>query len=253
MKFLNLKLSRLEDHVGQHHLDELNLPSTSASDELMDFMSAALERIQVHPSMSVSDINPEMPCGASDSVEVILCPPAALLDFFDMDEGCLGCHNVTNPDFDPFGDESPSARTYRVLIAWDPEWVRSHIEEASIGSIEDSTMSWLITLTHELQHVVLFAENGALNTPADIESMEDETGRDMFNISTGYGIRPLNIRGVDVWAEDAEQANIDMERYVEARGVMIAEDVFTGDLSPERFLDVSGINLLNDSPCGPGI
>jgi hypothetical protein len=248
MPFLNLKLSKLEDYAGQHLFDEFDLPPTNASGEVMDFMRAALTRIQDHPLMQVRNINPDIPCGASDSAEVILCSPQALEDIFEMNENTLGFHNITNPDCDPFADEAASARLYRVMIAWDPEWVGRHIEEASMGSIEDSTMSWLVTLTHELQHVVLFAENGAMNNPADLESMEGETGRDLFDISTGYGIRPLNIRSVDVWAGSAEQAGIDMERYVEARGVMIAEDVFRDDLSPERFLVASNVAVNGKVP-----
>jgi len=81
--------------------------------------------------------------------------------------------------------------------------------------------------------------------------MADETGRDLFDISTGYGIRPLYYDGVGGWAGNAEEADEFMEGYVEARGRAMAETLFVNELSPHRFLEAAGFVLEDCGPEGP--
>jgi hypothetical protein len=97
-------------------------------------------------------------------------------------------------------------------------------------------MGWLVTLPHEVHHVLWFAGNGSFNSPADLDTMEEEVGHDLFDMNTGYGLRPLILEGEAFEPENAEDATELLEMMVEERGRLMAERVFRDDLGPERFL-----------------
>jgi len=108
------------------------------------------------------------------------------------------------------------------------------------GSVDEAdlvhgAMGWLVTLPHEVHHVLWFAGNGSFNSPADLDVMEDEIGYDLFDLNTGYGIRPAVIGGTEIEPADADDAVTLLEEMVEERGRLMAERVFTGDLGPDRF------------------
>ena len=90
---------------------------------------------------------------------------------------------------------------------------------------------------HEIAHALLFAENAALMSPADIEALSDagELDHDIFDCSTGYGIRPLEIGGTDISADDMEQAEELMEIYVEALGRRMMHKVLKDDEAIHHF------------------
>lgn len=232
MSGLSLKLALIEDLVDGSLLDDFDIPKTQIDDDILAWFASAISRLSEHRDVREVSLNQEIPAGASTEVDVILCPPEALTNLFELEDNILGCHNLTNPDCDPFKEGRPSASRHRILIGWDADAVRDHIFDPAFFDPQEGAMAWLITFTHELQHVVLFAENGSLNSPADLESLEDEIGRDLFDISSGYGIRPLKVDGREVWADDAEEAHSLMEAYVEERGRDMAEEVFEDDLSP---------------------
>ena len=102
--------------------------------------------------------------------------------------------------------------------------------------------SWLTTIFHEVEHVRLFAQNSALLAPAAIDVMaEDGFGHDLFDCSSGYGIRPLeNQEGLFVWADTIEEARALMEESVEHRGRRLMHEILGTDLGVESFLQAAG-------------
>lgn len=250
---LQLTLRLLEEVVDPQLLEELELPPTGVPDPILDFLREGVERMNADPDMTVTAVAPDLiPPGELREVEVILCSQNAMEDLFEQPDHVLGVHLVSTPDANPFDEEAPHACAYRVAIPFDAEEVMGRIRDAVTdldGEVDEAdlvhgAMGWLVTLPHEVHHVLWFAGNGSFNSPADLDVMEGEIGHDLFDLSTGYGIRPALIDGVEVEPEDAEEAAFLMEEMVEERGRLMAERVFTGELSPDRFL-----RLLMDATC----
>lgn len=242
---LRLTMGLLEEDVSADVLTEFEAEPTVMGAELRSWFEAALRQIESHPDLAeVASSSPHIPAGSLDEIRVLFCSPSALDLVFDAGPRAIGLFLVDTPDHDPFLDEAPQARALRVLIAWDPAVVRQQIEDAirdDRGEIEDGdlpqgAMGWLVTLTHELHHALWFAGNGNFNSAADLDVMTDDIGHDLFDITTGYGIRPVVIAGMEIEPEDAEDAHFLMEDMIEERGRRLAEEVFLDDLGPERFL-----------------
>jgi hypothetical protein len=250
---LRLRLHLLEEVVDPDLLDELDIHPTGIPDQILDFLREGAERMSADPDMTVTAVAPDLiPPGELREVEVILCSPQALEHLFEQPDHVLGVHLVSTPDANPFDEEAPHACAYRVAIAFEAATVMERIRDAVAGfdgvvdeaELVHGAMGWLVTLPHEVHHVLWFAGNGSFNSPADLDVMEEEIGYDLFDLSTGYGIRPLLIDGAEVEPGDAEEAAQLMEEMVEERGRRMAERVFAGDLSPERFL-----RFLMDATC----
>jgi len=244
---LHLTLRLLEDVVDPDLLDELDIEPTGVPSPILDFLREGVRRMGDDPDMTVTAVAPDLiPAGDLMEVEVILCSPQALQDLFEQPDHVLGVHLVSTPDANPFDEEAPHACAYRIAIPFDAEVVMGRIRDAMTdvdGSVDEAdlvhgAMGWLVTLPHEVHHVLWFAGNGSFNSPADLDVMEGEIGYDLFDISTGYGIRPALIEGREIEPEDAEDAARLMEEMVEERGRRMAERVFTGDLSPDGFLSL---------------
>jgi hypothetical protein len=252
---LRLRLRLLEEVVDPDLLDELDIVPTGIPAPILDFLRAGVERMSADPDMRVTAVAPDLiPPGELEEVEVILCSPQALEDLFEQPDHVLGVHLVSTPDANPFDEEAPHACAYRVAVPFDPEVVMWKIRDAVAdfdGVVDEAdllmgTMGWLVTLTHEVHHVLWFAGNGSFNSPADLDVMEEEIGYDLFDLSTGYGIRPALIDGAEVEPGDAEEAAQLMEEMVEERGRRMAERIFAGDLSPDRFLRLLRDALTHD-------
>ncbi|PTX52227.1 hypothetical protein IQ03_01017 [Gemmobacter caeni] len=253
---LQLTLRLLEEVVDPELLEELELPPTWVPGPVLDFLRRGVARMSADPEMRVTPVSPgTVPPGELSGVDILLCSPAAFEELLEQPAGVIGVHLVSTPDLDPFRDDSPHARAYRVAIPFDAEMVMDRIRDAVAGfdgeideaDLVHGAMGWLVTLPHEVHHVLWFAGNGSFNSPADLDVMEGEIGHDLFDLSTGYGIRPALIDGAEVEPEDAEEAALLMEEMVEQRGWVMAERVFTGDLSPDRFLSLLGDALAQKS------
>lgn len=250
---LQIRLRLLEELVDPALLREIEIAPTEVPAPILNFLRDGVARMNADPDMSVAAVAPELiPPGDLEEVEVILCSRIAMRDLFEQTDHVLGVHLVSTPDTDPFEEEAPHARAFRVAIPFDAGWVLDRVRDAVTdidGSVDEAdlvhgAMGWLVTLPHEVQHVLWFAGNGSFNSPADLDAMEGEIGHDLFDITTGYGIRPLLIDGGEVEPRDAEEAALLMEEMVEERGCIMAERVFRDDLGPERFLA-----LLSDLSC----
>jgi hypothetical protein len=246
---LHLRLHLLEEVVDPDLLDDLDIVPIGIPTPILEFLREGVKRINADPDMTVTAVAPDLiPPGELREVEVILCSPQALEDLFEQPDHVLGVHLVSTPDANPFDEEAPHACAYRIAIPFDPEVVMNKIRDAVMdidGEVDEAdlvhgAMGWLVTLPHEIHHVLWFAGNGSFNSPADLDVMEEEIGYDLFDLSTGYGIRPLLIDGAEVEPGDAEEAALLMEEMVEERGRLIAERVFRDDLGPERFLALLG-------------
>lgn len=244
---LRAALHLLDDRVDSEVIALHDGEPMRITQGLLAFFHAAVERINMHPDMQVTAVAPdEIPTGSLSEVEVYLCARATFSGLFDQDEGTLGVHIVTTPVADPFSDGEGEARAWRVVIPFEVAavyWLITDAVSDFDGRVEEaelvaSAMAWLLTITHEIHHVLWFAGNGSFNSPADLSDMETEIGRDIFDITTGYGLRPAIIDGEEVEPEDAEHARDLLEEMIEERGRAMAEDIFQGDLAPERFLDL---------------
>jgi hypothetical protein len=250
---LKVRLRFLEEVVDPDLLDELDIVPTGIPAPILDFLREGVARMNADPDMTVTAVAPDLiPPGELGEVEVILCSPQALEELFGQPDHVLGVHLVSTPDANPFDEEAPHARAYRIAVPFDPEVVMGKIRDAVTdvdGSVDEAdlvhgAMGWLVTLPHEIHHALWFAGNGSFNSPADLDLMEEEIGYDLFDITTGYGIRPLLIDGREVEPRESEDAVELLEEMVEERGRRMAERVFRDDLGPERFLA-----LLTDHVC----
>ena len=242
---LQLRLRHLEEVVDPELLEAFEISPTEVPAPILDFLRDGVARMNADPEMTVTAVVPDLiPPGELREVEVILCSPQALDDLFEQPDHVLGVHLVSTPDLNPFGEEAPHARAFRVAIPFETGWVMDRVRDAVAapdGTVDEAelvhgVLGWLITLPHEVHHVLWFAGNGSFNSPADLDAMEGEVGYDLFDMTTGYGIRPALIEGEEVEPEDAEEAVLLMEEMVEERGRLMAERVFRDDLGPERFL-----------------
>lgn len=258
IRTLHIKMRLLEDVVDADLLDELDIHPTRIPAPILAFLREGVERMNADPDMTVTAVAPDLiPPGDLKEVEVILCSQNALQELFEQPDHVLGVHLVSTPDANPFDEEAPHACAYRIAIAFNAEVVMNKIRDAvwDIDELVDETdlpigaMSWLVTFTHEVHHVLWFAGNGSFNSPADLDVMEGEIGYDLFDLSTGYGIRPALIDGEEVEPQDAEDAAHLMEEMVEERGRRMAERIFTGPLSPERFLALLCATLATEKRC----
>jgi hypothetical protein len=252
---LNLTLRLLEDLVDPDLLDDLDIDPTGVPIPILEFLREGVKRMNADPDLTVTAVAPDhIPPGELREVEVILCSPNAMEMLFEQPDHVLGVHLVSTPDANPFDDEAPHACAYRIAIPFDPEVVMDKIRDAVAdfdGTVDEAdlvngAMAWLVTVTHEVHHVLWFAGNGSFNSPADLDVMEEEIGYDLFDLSTGYGVRPIVIGGTEIEPAGADDAVTLLEDMVEERGRLMAERVFTGDLGPDRFLSLLRSCLSNN-------
>ena len=219
MPALALNLATLPQAVTadrRHLVREPEVP-----EPILDWFGNVVMTLSSHPDLvSIEDqwVVPDQ--GPMDRIEVILCHPDDLDEIFGC-AGALGVHQIETPVCDPFLDGSPHAKAYRVLIAWDTDVVSSLIlddwHQDGFLDEADAALSWVATVGHELHHVILFAGNGNFHAPQALDDRCNELGHDLFDFSTGYGIRPAIIMGMEMEAEDAEEAHALMEEMVEER------------------------------------
>lgn len=212
---LDVRVSVFEDV----HAD-LGTARADASEELVEWFRKVVRDFSQVP---LPQPQPTMPEGDLSEVEVFLCSRETVADVFDLDERTLGAHIITTPESDPFCDEAAFARRYRIVIVIDRDEIERRRDELieDLGShAEEAEAAEATTLFHELAHVALFASNANRNSPADVDVLSDagEIENDMFDMSTGYGIRPLLIDGREHWSNSADEAMQDMEEWCEAKG-----------------------------------
>ena len=240
---MSLALHDLKDMVRPEFRASVRDPDISAP--IRDWLARAVVRIAQDPALrNLRDQGVVAQGGALAQIQILLCHPEDAIEIFEASEDTLGLHLVANPDCDPFGDEAPCARAYRILIPWDQDRLNRLVQEDwDLNGFLDpgeAALSWASTIGHEIGHVLLFAENGNFNSPQDLDLLEDEIGHDLFDFSTGYGIRPLLVDGLLEEAQDAEHAHLLMERHVEEVGRAICE---------RRMSDMVGelVDLLRDA------
>ncbi len=249
---LRLRLGIFEDEIPADLLADFELDRAFTPAPLVAWFRQALDRLQALPEFAAVPMNPDVVrLGAQRDeaeVHVLLCSRASMDIAFGM-EGALGVHLVSTPDGDPFGEESAIAREYRVAIVCDRDEFLERLADLAQGDVnparylDEYLCAWANTLFHELEHVRLFAENAALARPSDIESLSDagEIDHDIFDVSTGYGIRPLEIEGRAVWADDCDEAREMMESFVEEGGRALMARVLHGDCAAMKLIEAFGV------------
>jgi hypothetical protein len=249
---LHFKFDVLEDILPADMVEEWELDRAHAPDPLVAWWKTALSRLEVTPRFANPARNPDMveqELGEDEAdIHVMLCSRESLKALTST-PNALGVHLVTNPDSDPFGDESNACRQYRTLIVSDrTEFLADIYQEAEKDDFQERYLpeyieAHAITVFHEIAHVLLFAENANLLSPADIESLSDsgEIANDLFDHSTGYGMRPLMIDGQEIWADTIEEASPLMEQYVEDLGRKMMLSVMKDDLHPLTLLEAMGL------------
>jgi hypothetical protein len=249
---IKLALGILEDQLPKDLVLDWDLGRAHAPDTLLAYWRTALERLQDTPRFTKPDLNKALVSQGYGkepiTIEVLLCTRASA-DALSECTGALGVHLISNHDADPFDDNASCARKYRVLVVSDPdEFIKLTKDLAQDDASPERYLgeyleAYLNTVFHEIGHALLFAENAALLPPCDIESLSDmgEIGNDIFDCSTGYGIRPLLVDGDLIWADDMDDATDLMEAYVEELGRIMMLEVLTDALSVYAFPEAMGV------------
>jgi hypothetical protein len=249
---ITLELGVLEDVLPPTLVSDLELTRADAPEALVAWWRTALGRLNGDSRLTAPWRNPELVAAglgnATARIEVLLCSRDSLDALADVDGTALGVHLVSTPDTDPFDEASAFARVYRVLVVSDVEeflCLTGDLAEGDVnpGAYADEYLcAYLNTAFHEIAHAILFAENANLLPPSEIDTLSDagEFHNDVFDCSTGYGVRPLEIDGDEIWAEDVDHATDLMEIYVEALGRNMMNQVLTGDIAPWTFPEALG-------------
>jgi len=123
---LSLTLRLLKDLVDPDLLDDLDIDPTGIPTPILDFLREGVKRINADPDMTVTAVAPDLITpGDLREVEVIFCSPNAMEMLFEQPDHVLGVHLVSTPDTDPFGDDAPHARSFRVAIPFDVDMLTS--------------------------------------------------------------------------------------------------------------------------------
>lgn len=225
----SLSVDLLENHLPPDIIEDLDIAPAWMTPAGLTWWSSLARRVENHPRLQHPWINPEAlafnPNPETSRVDILFASRSGFAAMTDI-ENALGCHLLSTPDFDPFRDISPVARKHRILVVSDREEFIRHIKDLADGDlnpdlyIREYLESWILTFFHEIAHVVLFAENAAFLSPAEVEVRSDsgEFPHDIFDCSTGYGIRPFVIDGEETWADELDDALILMEHHVESFG-----------------------------------
>jgi hypothetical protein len=248
---IKVKVSVFEDELPKDFVADYELGRAWAPDAMLDWWRKVMARLETtkplaQPRLNEDLINDNTP--SEITIEFMLCSRNSVEEMTGT-PGALGCHLKSTMDGDPFKEETNLATAYRVLMVSDREEFLSHMadladDQVILGSCDEAILSsWLNTAFHEIAHAVLFAENAAFMSPHDIESLSDagDIDNDVFDCATGYGMRPLEIYGAEVWSDTIEDAKEDMEVYVEGLGARMLDQVLTGDLHPKSFLEAAGV------------
>ncbi len=248
---IKLKVSVFEDVASSEMVEDFELGRAWATDEMVDWWARVMAQLEKTGPFTQPHINEEMIHSDSRSevtIEFMLCSRETM-EAITGSDSTLGCHLVTTMDGDPFDEETNLSNAYRVLMVSDREEFLVRMADLTDDYVIPGRCdvaflsSWLNTAFHEIAHAVLFAENAGFMTPNEVESLSDagEIHNDVFDCSTGYGIRALDIGGKMIWSDDAESANDDMEVYVEALGARMLDEVLVEDLNPVSFLDAAEV------------
>lgn len=248
---INLAVCVYEDVVPVEYAEDFDLCRAWATPAMMTWWSTAMERLVqterfTRPALNEGMVRDDTP--SELTILLMLCSRDSM-DALCDEEDVLGCHLISTPDEDPFNDGTPLSNGYRVLMVSDREEFLSHIADLARADIDDATNgalyieAWLNTAFHEISHALLFAENAAFMSPHNVELLSDagEADHDVFDCSTGYGIRPLKIYGHDIWADNVEDAHVYMEAFVEGQGRAMISEVLTGEMDPRSFLAAADV------------
>lgn len=253
----------LENRIPPDLRDDLELAAPCVSDELLRWFEAVTERLGASEALRRLPLNPEVidhfQHPEEARLEILICSRQSMEELLDMPDA-QGVHLVSTPDCDPFQEESPYAKIFRVAIVWDRDEFLAMIREEAAQDMDperhlpEYVHSWLTTIFHEVEHVRLFAQNSGLLAPSEVDVIsEDGFDHDLFDCSSGYGIRPLeNQEGHFIWADTIEDARDLMEESVEHRGRRLMHEILGSDLDYESFLKAAGIEVQFSHAAEPG-
>lgn len=231
-------------------LPDLGLRQADVSDDLVAWLGEALPLVLVDmpEQMGHDGLKPDM----DPEIDVFLCSRDEM-DLFDDGAESLGLFVVDTPEGDPFGDETPLAKRLRVLVVMDREEIENRLSEEIdtdgevwehyLHEYEDSESA---TSFHEVAHAMLFAANSGMMSPNAVDTAHGagDLNNDVFDMTTGYGVRGLMIDGEEVWAESAEHANEVMETWCEEvarRAAAKASTKFEKTFYQAAGIDIAGI------------
>lgn len=247
------RLAVLEDVISPDLVADLDIQRPDIPEDVMSYFQRVLEKLSGMEDLTRIPLNPDLPVegttNTSRELEILMCSRFSMDELLE-NEGALGVHILSTADTDPFGESAPYARKYRIAMVYDSrELIAAIAHEAKLDVdperyLHEYIESWLNTLFHEIEHARLFAQNAAMASPDQIDLMYD-TGmfdHDIFDCSSGYGIRPFpDDSGELRWSDTIEAAHQDMEDHVEIRGRRLLRRTLTGDLDISRFLEASGL------------
>lgn len=251
---IRMQVAVFEDVINPDDVADCDLGRAWAPPEMVAWWQAVCDRLAETPDFATPVLQDACMTDGyvpeDTTIDVMLCSRASMNWLMDTDDSRgLGLFLVNTPDSDPFGEDSAFSRRYRILMVSDRDHFLHLMREEAAGDMnpERYAMSYLAsylnTMFHEIGHARLFAENAALQPPSEIDTLQEmgEIGQDIFDCCTGYGIRSLEIDGMDVWANNMDQARDDMETYVEAEGLRMLNAVLRDDLEVDTWLVAAGV------------
>jgi len=155
--------------------------------------------------------------------DIVFVDNRAALSFWDVDPNELGFHAISAGAYET-QDQHYLAEKHRVVVLIDEVYLKQHVFEERMRETDpfspvhdiEYLMSYLNTLTHELQHCIEFIEAGHGHSPAELDLLFEagEIEHCLTDFSTGHGI--LYPVSEDIEAD--EEIEI-MEHRVESNGL----------------------------------
>lgn len=208
----------------------------------------------------------KVPRGAMKEIDVWLVSRETMQDVFGETlehEGrqALGAFLVHNPEHDPFDDAAPCGRRYRIAIVSDRGEAHDRLAEeiemdgGLTDRVHDYEAAEIDTLFYHLAQAALFAANSNFNSPQDIDTLHEagEIGNDLFDMSTGYGIRDLpDEYGAIMEAEDAQEAGHILREWASAQARSWTARLPVGPDGMRGFYAALGVDVPAEPDHEPG-
>lgn len=193
------------------------------SEELLGWFRAMVSKIDLDVlPLTETGFKPDMP----REIELLLCSRDTMS--YTLESDAMGLHIISTPECYPFGEDTPYVRRLRCAVVIDMDEIRSRLQDEMLIDGEcwkhylpEYEEAEATTAFHEIAHAILFASNSGWVSPhtVDVLHSSGELNNDLFDHSSGYGMRALQDRdGHEVWADDAHHAIELMEEWCECQG-----------------------------------
>jgi hypothetical protein len=257
---ITFKVDTLENVIDNKHYFE-DLTPTTMSETTLQWWRDAIARLAQSERFQKPLLNEDLvaqgACNETAEIEVLFCSRQNMEALYGgtRAESACGLFVVDVHDWDLFNEATPQSHKLRVFVVHDDEEFLKHIAEEVHQDMNPAThlakyiADHLNTTFHEIAHALLFAENAALLTPQEVDSMYEggEIEVDLFTATTGYRIRRLPVDGDLHHSVTRPVASDVMEDYVEEQGKIYLNEVFAGEHCVTDYLQAAGLKSQVDA------